>query len=153
MGLPREFIYWSHQKLLMGVSLEFNGIVTKTWRICHVNSWSREHNKWSRGLNGWSLGHNRWSREHNRWSRRHSGLSRSYNGWSGRHNRWFRGYDGWSRNHNGCVMRNLKGGHKTLTSQFLCHIFPVHYEWVNFLVYIHVSKRVTRTRRTLVSLR
>jgi hypothetical protein len=23
---------------------------------------------------------------------------------------------------NGCVMRNLKGGHKTLMSQFLCHI-------------------------------
>jgi hypothetical protein len=29
-GLSREFIYWSHQKFLIGGSREFNGIVTKT---------------------------------------------------------------------------------------------------------------------------
>jgi hypothetical protein len=34
----------------------------------------------------------------------------------------------------------LKGGHKTLTSQFLYHIFPVHFERVNFLVVYYKSK-------------
>ncbi len=47
-GLSREFIYWSHQKFLIGGSREFNGIVTKTWRIFHVNSWSWEHIKIAR---------------------------------------------------------------------------------------------------------
>jgi hypothetical protein len=37
-------------------------------------------------------------------------------------------------------MRNLKGGHKTLMFQFLCHIFPVHFERVNFLVVLYITK-------------
>jgi hypothetical protein len=129
MGLSREFIYWSHRKFLMGGSREFNGIVTKTLRICRVDSWSWGHNRWSREYNNfmWSRGHKGWSREHNWWLR-------GNNRWLRGNNRWLRGDNGWSRNHNGCVMRNLKGGHKTLTSQFLYHIFAVHFERVNFLV-------------------
>jgi hypothetical protein len=32
------------------------------------------------------------------------------------------------------VMRNLKGVHKTLKSQFLYHIYPVHFKRINFLI-------------------
>jgi hypothetical protein len=40
--------------------------------------------------------------------------------------------NGWSREHNCCVMRNLKGGHRILKSQFLFHIFAVHFERSTF---------------------
>jgi hypothetical protein len=33
---------------------------------------------------------------------------------------------------------NLKGDQKTLTSQFFYHIFPVHFERVNFRVYYNI---------------
>jgi ABC-type protease/lipase transport system fused ATPase/permease subunit len=42
----------------------------------------------------------------------------------------------------GCVMGNLKGGHKTLTSQFLYHILPVHFERVYFLVSYNMHIKV-----------
>ncbi len=61
--------------------------------------------------------------------------SRYFNGLSREQKRW-------SRGHIGCVMANLKGDHKTLMSQFLYHIFTVHFERLNFLVSYNMQIKV-----------